>query len=227
MPSLNIKMIKFIAEGLGELNKDVVYVGGSVIELYASNVAAADEIRATEDVDVVIRIASRNSFQLIEEQLREKGFSHDISEGAPICRWVYKGVKLDLMPDDPSILGFNNRWYIPGCNNKKQVQISDTISIFIFPVSYYLASKFEAIQGRGQPDIRQSHDFEDVVFIFDNCDSLETEINSSDTELQKFIREYLTKLSKNPYFREAINCFFLYGSEDRAEAVIHRINAII
>jgi len=108
MSSRNIEMIKVIAEGLGELNQKVVYIGGTVTEFYSSNKSASEDIRHTDDVDVVIEIKSRYSFQKLEEKLRNKGFVNDTSDGAPICRWVYQGIKLDVMPDNSKILGFSN-----------------------------------------------------------------------------------------------------------------------
>ena len=39
----------------------------------------------------------------------ERGFKHDLSPEAPICRWVLDGAMLDLMPSEPGILGFHNR----------------------------------------------------------------------------------------------------------------------
>ena len=53
MMSSNLERLKIIADGLGELNRQVAFVGGSVAELYADN-RAATEIRMTEDVDCVI-----------------------------------------------------------------------------------------------------------------------------------------------------------------------------
>ena len=49
MMSDNINRLKIIAEGLGELCREVVFVGGSVAELYADDPAASD-IRPTMDV---------------------------------------------------------------------------------------------------------------------------------------------------------------------------------
>lgn len=49
----NIRQLKVIAVGLGDLRNDVVFVGGSVAELYADDPAATD-IRPTMDVDCVI-----------------------------------------------------------------------------------------------------------------------------------------------------------------------------
>ena len=69
MMSGNIRRLKVIAEGLGELCKDVVFVGGSVAELYADDPAATD-IRPTMDVDCVIELATYGSLQDFEQMLR-------------------------------------------------------------------------------------------------------------------------------------------------------------
>ncbi len=55
MPSTNIRMLQTVANGLGELKAEMVFVGGAVAELYADN-PAASEIRPTIDVDCVLRL---------------------------------------------------------------------------------------------------------------------------------------------------------------------------
>lgn len=77
MMSSNIRRLKVIAEGLGVLCKDVMFVGGSVAELYADDPAATD-IRPTIDVDCVIELASYASLQDFERLLREHKFVNDI-----------------------------------------------------------------------------------------------------------------------------------------------------
>lgn len=62
MMSSNLNRLKVIADGLGELRHDVVFVGGSVAELYADDPAATD-IRPTMDVDCVIELATYGSLQ--------------------------------------------------------------------------------------------------------------------------------------------------------------------
>jgi len=227
MPSNNIRMIKTIAEGLGELLSEVVFVGGSVAELYSSDTVVSDEIRMTEDVDVVVQIDSLHSFHELEKKLRALGFKNDLSEGAPICRWVYNGVKLDVMANDSSVLGFSNRWYTPGIQNKIETAIDENTNIYIFNVVYYLATKFEAIKGRGSTDIRLSHDFEDVVFIFDNCETIEAELEKSSQELKEYFRQYLGFLVKSIDFNEAVSCALPLGFDERAEEVINRIKSIL
>ena len=92
--------------------------------------------------------------------MRAKGFANDISPGAPICRWVYNNILVDVMPTDADVLGFSNIWYVEGIENKTVKTIADDTEIFVFPPEYYLAAKFEAHKGRGRNDLRQSHEFD-------------------------------------------------------------------
>lgn len=73
----NIKMIKTIVRGLGELAREVVFVGGAVTELYIEDRSQVSEIRQTDDVDCIIEIASRMHYAELEEQLRKQKFSND------------------------------------------------------------------------------------------------------------------------------------------------------
>jgi hypothetical protein len=57
MPNSNVAMLQTVAIGLEELKDEMVFVGGSVAELYASDPAASD-IRPTLDVDCVIELSS-------------------------------------------------------------------------------------------------------------------------------------------------------------------------
>ncbi len=91
MAGSNIFKIEIVVKGFGELVKDLVFIGGAVAELYA-DLPVPEEIRTTEDVDVVVKIVSRASFNRFEESLRELGFKNDTSQGAPICRWIYNSI---------------------------------------------------------------------------------------------------------------------------------------
>lgn len=72
MPGENIKMLQTVANGLGELKDEMVFVGGAVAQLYADN-PAASEIRPTIDVDCVIEIRSKYQFAQLEENIRARG----------------------------------------------------------------------------------------------------------------------------------------------------------
>lgn len=120
-------------------------------------------------MDYVIELSSRNKHTRLEETIRAKGFANDTSIDAPICRWIYKNIKVDVMPTDENILGFSNQWHVEGIENKMLKTLPDGTEIFVFSPEYYLAAKFEAHKSRGGEDLRQSHDFEDIIYILDNC----------------------------------------------------------
>jgi len=88
MHSSNLSMLQIVADGLGELVDEVVFVGGSVAELYADNSALSD-IRPTMDEDCVVELSSKTSYYQLEKKLRTRGFVNDLSKEAPICRWIY------------------------------------------------------------------------------------------------------------------------------------------
>ena len=219
MPSTNILMLQTVANGLGELKDEMVFVGGSVAELYADN-PAASEIRPTIDVDCVVEIGSRLEFTRLEEKLRTKGFANDTSEGAPICRWIYKDIKVDVMPTDPSVLGFSNRWYEEGIDIKISKTLPDGTDVFVFPPEYYLAAKFEAHKGRGRNDLRQSHDFEDIIYILDNCPDILNDISGSNSSVKMYLKKECQDLLENPNITEGIESALPYGSGEESSEIL-------
>lgn len=99
-------MITTVARRLGSLREKVVFVGGCATGLFITD-PAMPEVRVTKDVDVIIDIATRMEYSRLEADLRSKGFRNDISEDAPLCRWVVDGIKVDVMPTKKDILGFS------------------------------------------------------------------------------------------------------------------------
>jgi hypothetical protein len=55
--TINRGVIKKIAFALGELNEQVIYVGGATVGLYIHD-PAADDVRPTKDVDISLSIAT-------------------------------------------------------------------------------------------------------------------------------------------------------------------------
>jgi hypothetical protein len=219
--SRNIQMIQEVAIGFGNLLPEIVFVGGSVLEFYADDPTTSD-IRPTLDVDCVIMTSTRSKYYDLEETLRKLGFKNDTTLGAPICRWLYQGIIVDIMPTDSSILGFSNRWYEAGIQNKRTLRLPNNSSIQIFPVEYYVATKLDAIKNRGGEDLRISHDFEDVVYVLDNCSAFIDVIKSStDVFLKSFISEFFYQLLQNKNLEEAIQCCLPlnYGHESTLQIV--------
>jgi len=201
---------------LGELNKQVVFVGGSVAELYADFPEISD-IRPTLDVDCVVDIQIRSylDYSKLEDKLRALGFKDDTSDNAPVCRKNHQGILVDFMPVFPEILGFTNYWYADGIANKIERILPNGTTIYILPVEYYLATKFEALNSRGGTDIRGSHDWEDIVFIMNNCAKLtETIKQCPNSQLVEYLQKQYSQLVENKNIREIIYSVMPYHSEE-------------
>ncbi len=218
----NLNMLKIIVEGLGDLAKDVVFVGGVIVELYVDDISQVAEVRQTDDVDCIVEIAGRWAFTEFEEKLRRQKFENDQKV---ICRWHYKNITVDIMPTDESILGFSNQWYSDGIVNSIAYQIDETVSIQILSKPYFIACKLEALFNRGMDDLRVSKDFEDIVFILNYSTAVSNEVNNTSVKLKSFIKESCKRLLENPALTEAIFCVLPYGENDPdyVKAIIHQL----
>ena len=74
--------VRRVADALGDLLDDIVFVGGAVVPLLATD-PAAGAFRPTNDVDFVTRVASRAEYSALESALHARGFTHDTSPGCP------------------------------------------------------------------------------------------------------------------------------------------------
>lgn len=74
----------------------VFFVGGSVVELYVQD-AGVSPVRPTEDVDFVLELTMGRDMRDWEILLSKQGFRHDMTPGAPICRWLLGETKVDIM----------------------------------------------------------------------------------------------------------------------------------
>jgi len=214
-----MQMLQTVAEGISALTKEVVFVGGAIAELYATNPALAD-IRPTQDVDCVIELNSRKEYSDLEAELRKIGFAHDTSKDAPICRYIYKDIKVDVMPTDPEILGFSNIWYSEGIATSITKTLENKTEILVFTPPLYLAAKLEAHKGRGGNDLRQSHDFEDFIYVLNNCKTMLEEIENSSKEVKDYLKIECQNLINNKGLIEGVECALPYGSIDEDVDII-------
>lgn len=227
MPTDNLSRLRVIAQGLEELNGRVVFVGGSVAQLYASDSASTD-IRPTDDIDCVVDLSSYKEYCDFSELLRSKRFHNDATPGAPICRWLFLDEKVDFMPTDSQILGFSNRWYKSGMAHKVVYEISADVFIHILPAIYFIATKFEAVRTRGGADLRTSHDFEDIVYVLNYCPEIAAQfVNADDSELKTYIRECFSDLLSRNNIQEEIECMLPYGEQERSEDLLDLMAAIV
>ena len=220
----NLKMLHTIAKGLDYLLPSVVFVGGSVTEIYATD-AAATEVRPTDDVDCVIELVSYATYGEFEEKLRKLKFVNDTEDGV-ICRWKFAGLKVDIMPDDPDILGFTNEWYKKGLAHTFEYNFEDGTTICIFQTPYFLASKFAALKDRGGNDFRISSDFEDIIYVLDNRINLYEELKTASNDVVAFIRNECLQLLRRRGLQEDLFCVLPIDGASRIDSVLQTIKSI-
>lgn len=102
----NLGAMRAVADRLDQLGIPYAFVGGSIVNLLLDN-PTVSPARPTDDVDVIIELVSSARYSDIEAKLRTIGFDHDMSEGAPKCRWVLGELLVDIMPTDGSTIGLN------------------------------------------------------------------------------------------------------------------------
>src|SRR5215469_16664249 len=191
-----------MARKLGPVLSEVAFVGGCATGLLVTDPAAA-EPRVTYDVDVIVEVASYAEYARLSKRLRALGFSEDSSEGAPMCRWVCEGMKLDVMPTNEKILGFSNRWYATALRDAQELVIED-LHMRVVTAPYFIGTKLEAFRGRGGGDFYASRDLEDIVAVVDGREHLLDEIKSAQSALRTYIAREFRKLLSTPQFVEAL-----------------------
>ncbi|MDD2942941.1 MAG: nucleotidyl transferase AbiEii/AbiGii toxin family protein [bacterium] len=195
--------LEIVAEGFQELLPEMVFVGGASVILHM-NSTSAQIPRPTEDVDCVVEITSRLMFEELQSNLRAKGFLHDFRQGAPICRWIYQNVTVDVMPTNSELLGFTNSWYEDGVRNKARHILPNGREIYTFSLPYFLATKLEAFSSRGDADLRFDSDLEDILLVLDGNKDPVSVINEAGTNVREFLRGSFADLLESSLFHELI-----------------------
>lgn len=195
--------LKVVARRLEPLHTKCVFLGGAIVGLLVSDSAGA-EVRPTKDVDVVVEVATYLEYAAIEERLRGLGFIHDQEEGAPICRWLIDGIKVDIMPPDPSVIGFSNPLYPEAIRASAPIALEPGLDIHLITAPYFIATKLAAFASRGHGDYLRSPDIEDVVIVLDGRPELAGEIENGPTELRLFLSSGSRALLETRAFREAL-----------------------
>ena len=182
------------AQRLGDILNDVVFVGG-----FAAWLLVTERIgrtwRSTNDVDVLVEIATPFEYQQLEAKLRKRGFAHDTREGAPICRFRHgDDLILDVMPTEESILRFSNRWYAAAIPGAIQVTLGEDTRIRLIDAVHFVATKLDAFASGERGDMASSKDIEDIVALADGRRALSEEFASAPTVVREFVRGELARL---------------------------------
>ena len=195
----NLIQLESVAASLGDLLPDVTFVGGSTTILLVDK-AAHFGVRKTNDVDVIVDIATLVEYHQFSEKLRSLGFKEDAD--GPICRWFVDTtigqMTLDVMPTDEKILGFSNRWYGEAIKEASTITLPNGLDIRVITPAYFIATKFEAFAGRGKGNYF-SHDLEDIVFVMENRGGLLNELMESPGDMKAYFAKQASLLLNDDF----------------------------
>lgn len=207
MPPVNTELLFAVLDRLDGIPHRFVLLGGSIVGLLVDHPELLD-FRPTKDVDVLVEAMSRIQYTRLEEELRAHGFRHDISEGAPICRWVVgETAKLDVLPLDSSVLGFESQWFEEAWRHAQELELEGRKLELISPV-YLIATKLAAFESRGNGDFWASHDLEDIVIVIDGRSGIVEEVRQAGTMVRDYIASLLFDYIENSDFLDAL-CAYL------------------
>lgn len=225
----NLKMLEFIARKLGELNEQIVYLGGCTTTLFITDPLSLD-VRPTNDVDCIVDVISLGQYHKFERSLFKTGFKKSLEDDV-ICRWRAEDIILDVMPTDENILGFGNRWYKEAIQYANSHQIADDLIIRSITATYFLATKIEAFKTRGNYDFLTSHDFEDIITVIAGRKEVVEEALLATDELKTYLKQTFIEMLRNDQFEQTLpghlNDGHRTATEGRVKIVKNRIKQII
>jgi predicted nucleotidyltransferase len=223
----NLAKVELIAAALGPLSEQLVFVGGCAVGLLITDQAAAP-VRVTFDVDLIASVSALSAYHGLEKAVEELGFKRDMSADAPICRWRYRGLEVDLMPADAKILGFSNRWYPLAVSSAAKLRLPSGADIRLVTAPVFIATKFEAHADRGAGDLLASHDLEDIINVLDGRPGLPQEVETAPEELRRYLSQRCGELLASPNFMDYLPGMVAPGEAlaERAQVIADRLQYI-
>jgi len=220
------EMLETVAEALGpELRQKMTFVGGCTTGLLLTDEYTLEQVRHTEDVDLIVHTMGYTAFYALQEQLKKQGFSIPAStEDAPICAMNLGDLRVDFMPDDDS-LGFTNRWYQAAMKTASDYPLTSDLTIRLVSPVYFVATKLEAYKGRGNNDPLDSRDVEDILNLVDGREELLDEIMAASSDVQNYIALEVSRLLEVSDFEYAVQSQ-TFGDTERENVIFERLEAL-
>ena len=223
--TINRKATIKVAKALGELNNEAVFVGGAIVSLYIND-PAAEDIRPTKDLDLTFQIATVGRLEQLREALTQRGFIQT-HEDKVICRFRLDDLLIDVMSTQAVGWAPSNRWFDPGFEKSFSLQL-DNVSIRLMPLSYLLASKMEAFFDRGINDLYASHDFEDILYIFNYTTDLVEQVGKEEGDVIDYLKACIERIIGDKRIQEVIPAHLFYDAvDDRLEIIMEKMKRII
>ncbi len=188
-------------------------------------IPGSGDVRPTDDIDLVVEAETYSQYQQIVDGLRKRhGFEHDMN--GPLCRFSVRGVTVDVMPTEESVLRFCNKWYrsVIEHANSMTLQSGRTIRVVSPPV--FLCTKLEAFADRGNSDYFGSSDIEDIVALMDGRASLIAECRAASPDVRNFLSESFSQLFSTREFMESLEGLLPLGSERGLKRVVEKLRTL-
>ncbi len=224
-PRPPIELLIQASEKLGELCAEVVFLGGAVVSLLATEKGGAPP-RFTKDVDVAIELGGTllDVYDL-DRRLRDLGFRNDM-EG-PFCRYLHGESVIDVIPVISESLGDINSWYPLAIETARPYTLPNGVGINVIAPECFLGTKLMAFRSATREhhdDIILSRDFGDIIRVIDGRPNIAINVLEARDDLRMYLQGQFSALLKDRYIHYAIEDHVDPGRED---LVMNRIRAFL
>lgn len=223
MANPNLALLTQMAHAMGSLREQVVFVGGCATGLLLTQPEAAD-VRATEDVDAIVEVFTLAGYHRLAKTLQALGFKQTMEDNTPPFRWFWRQMQLDLVPLEEKVLGFANRWYKPAFAASMTTELAPGLLLKHLSAPYFLATKLEAFNDRGNNDIYLSHDLEDILTVVDGRAELLVELDAAPQDVRVFVANALHTVQQHPDFLNVLPG--IVSQPQRAGLVLQRLQQL-
>lgn len=215
-----------ISTKMDALGLHYAFVGGSIVEFLLDH-PGLSPVRPTDDLDLIVEIVAGRNYAEVEQKLRTAGFEHDMSVGAPICRWLHGGIIIDIMPTDGALIGLNTAWFAEALATARPHVIGGVSVPLISPVAF-IATKLAAFADRGRNDYLGSHDLEDIITVVDGRADIASEVTLAEPRLRAFVSAAIAALAGKADFQESLSGHLPYdtASQSRLPSLREKLRAI-
>jgi hypothetical protein len=203
MPPPNLGALRAVAGRLDGLGLDYAFVGGSIVNLLLDH-PDLSPARPTDDVDVILEVVTAERYSDVEVWIRGLGFEHDMSPGAPLCRWVLGNLMVDIMPTEGAALGLNTAWFKEALATATEQVVAHTKLKLVSPVGF-LATKYVAFLDRGEGDYYGSPDIEDFITVIDGRERIVGDVDQAPSDLRRYVIGAVNSLTATDAFNEALS----------------------
>ena len=225
----NIIMIMRVVERLAPLKDRFVFLGGAVTELFITSPADSPP-RQTKDVDVVVNVLNLGEYSdTLREQFIACGLVEDTSPDAPVCRWRFDDLIVDIMPTRGEILGFSCEWYQLAFDTAGSTILPNGVAIGLVTPACFLATKLTAFGDRGRSDPMASHDLEDLISVIDGRREIVADLAAAPPDLRAYVANRLSQFlaRRDADVLVAAHLMPDSDSQDRLPFVLDRIRGLI